>query len=164
LEFYAKDKKMMTSCFSGWNCLMFRIIAGNCLIDLKLLWIFIQCLIMIIAQEWKQTDHRLIILLTKKNSSFILGFLNPLSPSSEKNRRQRLKMSLEAKEAAREKEKFAIQRRRDLETKEQTALAKDKHREKKRLAMKRKREAETEEEKNGRGKKISLRRQDTIRP
>jgi len=40
-------------------------------------------------------------------------------------------MSLEAKEAQREKSKFAIQRRRDLETKEQTALAKDKHREKK---------------------------------
>jgi hypothetical protein len=55
-------------------------------------------------------------------------------------------MSLEAKEAQREKSKFAIQRRRDLETKEQTALAKDKHREKQRLAMKRKREAETEEE------------------
>jgi len=33
LEFYAKDKKMMTSCFSGWNCLMFWIIAGNCLIE-----------------------------------------------------------------------------------------------------------------------------------
>ncbi len=49
-------------------------------------------------------------------------------------------------EEKREKSKFAIQRRHDLETKEQTALAKDKHREKQRLAMKRKREAETEEE------------------
>jgi len=72
--------------------------------------------------------------------------LNPLSPSSEKKRRQRHKISHEAKEAQREKSKFAIKRRRDLETKEQTALAKDKHREKQRPAMKRKREAETAEE------------------
>ena len=56
-------------------------------------------------------------------------------------------MTPEAKEAHREREMFAIRMRRDLETKEQTALAKDKHREKKRLAMKRKWEAETEEEK-----------------
>ena len=40
-------------------------------------------------------------------------------------------MSLEAKEEQREKSKFARQTRRELETKEQTALAKDKHREKK---------------------------------
>ena len=40
LEFYAKDKKMMTSCFSGWNCLMIRIIAGNCLIELFFFRIF----------------------------------------------------------------------------------------------------------------------------
>ena len=39
-------------------------------------------------------------------------------------------MSPEAKEAQREKSKFAMQKRRKLETKEQTALAKDKHREK----------------------------------
>jgi len=37
---YAKDKKMMTSCFSGWNCLMFRIIAGNCLNELNFFRIF----------------------------------------------------------------------------------------------------------------------------
>jgi hypothetical protein len=99
-----------------------------------------------IAREWKQTDHRFIILLTKNISAFILGVLNPLSPSSEKKRRQRHKISHEAKEAQREKSKFAIKRRRDLETKEQTAWAKDKHREKQRPAMKRKREAETAEE------------------
>jgi len=40
-------------------------------------------------------------------------------------------MSLEAKEAQREKSKVAIQMRRELETKEQIVLAKDKHREKK---------------------------------
>jgi len=70
-------------------------------------------------------------------------------------------MSLEAKEAQREKSKFTMQTRRELETKEH----KDKHNEKKRkkrqaesdeqkqnhndkvrLTMKRKREAETEEE------------------
>ncbi len=39
-------------------------------------------------------------------------------------------MSPEAKEAQREKSN-AMQKRRELETKEQTALAKDKHREKK---------------------------------
>ena len=77
------------------------------------------------------TEHRLIMLLTKKYSFIILGFINPRSPSSEKKRRQRLKMSPEAKEAQREKSKFAMQKRRKLETKEQTALAKDKHREKK---------------------------------
>ncbi len=38
-------------------------------------------------------------------------------------------MSPEAKEAQREKSKFAMQKRRELETKEQTAFAKDKHRE-----------------------------------
>ena len=76
----------------------------------------------------------------------------------------KLKMSFDAKEAHREKSKIVMRMRRDLETKEQTALAKNKHREIKRLAMKRKREAETEEENNGRGKKISLRRQDTVRP
>ena len=43
-------------------------------------------------------------------------------------------MSLEAKEAHREKSKYAIQMRRKLETIEQTALAKDKHREKQRLS------------------------------
>jgi hypothetical protein len=31
---------MMTSCFSGWNCLMIRIIAGNCLIELFFFRIF----------------------------------------------------------------------------------------------------------------------------
>ena len=77
------------------------------------------------------TEHRLIMLLTKKYSFIILGFLNPRSPSSEKKRGQRLKMSPEAKEAQREKSKFAMQKRCKLETKEQTALAKDKHREKK---------------------------------
>ena len=77
------------------------------------------------------TEHRLIMLLTKYYSFIILGFMNPRSPSSEKKRRQRLKMSLEAKEAQREKSKFAMQMRRELETKEQTALAKDKHNEKK---------------------------------
>ncbi len=71
------------------------------------------------------------MLLTKKIYSFIiLGFLNPRSPSSERKRRQWLKMSPEAKEAQREKSKFAMQKRRKLETKKQTALAKDKHREK----------------------------------
>ena len=55
-------------------------------------------------------------------------------------------MSLEAKEAQREKSKFAMQRRRKLETKEQTALAKDKHREKKRLKIRKKRQAETDEQ------------------
>ena len=42
LEIYAKDKKMMTSWFFWLELfdLMFRIIAGNCLIDLKLLLIF----------------------------------------------------------------------------------------------------------------------------
>ena len=29
-----------TSCFSGWNCLMFRIIAGNCLNELFFFLIF----------------------------------------------------------------------------------------------------------------------------
>ena len=53
--------------------------------------------------------------------------MNPRSPSSEKKRRQRLKMSLEAKEAQREKSKFTMQTRRELETKEH----KDKHNEKK---------------------------------
>jgi hypothetical protein len=33
-------QKMMTSCFSGWNCLMFRIITGNCLIELFFFRIF----------------------------------------------------------------------------------------------------------------------------
>ena len=55
-------------------------------------------------------------------------------------------MSLEAKEAQREKSKVAMQTRRELETKEQIALAKDKHREKKRLKMRKTRQAETEEE------------------
>ena len=77
------------------------------------------------------TEHRLIMLLTKKYSFIILGFMSPRSASAEKKRRQRLKMSPEAKEARREKSKFAMQKRRKLETKEQTALAKDKHREKK---------------------------------
>ena len=57
-------------------------------------------------------------------------------------------MSLEAKEAQREKSKVAMQTRRELETKEQTALAKDKHREKQRLSKSRKRQAETEEQTN----------------
>ncbi len=39
-------------------------------------------------------------------------------------------MSPEAKEAQREKSKFAMQKRCKLETKEQTALAKEKHRKK----------------------------------
>ena len=39
-NFMPKTKKMMTSCFSGWNCLMFRIIAGNCLIELNFFRIF----------------------------------------------------------------------------------------------------------------------------
>ena len=34
-NFMPKTKKMMTSCFSGWNCLMFWIIAGNRLIELN---------------------------------------------------------------------------------------------------------------------------------
>jgi hypothetical protein len=34
--FQTKTKKMMICCFSGWNCLMFRIIAGNCLIELNI--------------------------------------------------------------------------------------------------------------------------------
>jgi len=55
-------------------------------------------------------------------------------------------MSLEAKEAHREKSKYAIQMRRKLETKEQTALAKDKHREIKRLKMRKTRQAETEKQ------------------
>ena len=49
-------------------------------------------------------------------------------------------MSPETKEAQREKSKFAMQTRRELETKEQTALAKDKHREKKRLKMRKTRD------------------------
>ncbi len=61
-------------------------------------------------------------------------------------RRQWLKTSSEAKEAQREKSKFAMQKRCELETKEQTALAKNKHREKKRLNMRRKRQAETDEQ------------------
>ena len=40
-------------------------------------------------------------------------------------------MSLEANEAQREKSKFVMQTRRELETKEQTTFAKYKHREKK---------------------------------
>jgi hypothetical protein len=55
-------------------------------------------------------------------------------------------MSPEAKEAQREKSKFAMQKRHELETKEQTALAKDKHREKQRLSKTRKCQDETEEE------------------
>jgi len=55
-------------------------------------------------------------------------------------------MSLEAKEAQREKSKFAIRMRRKRETKEQTALAKDKHREIKRLKMRKTRQAETEKQ------------------
>jgi hypothetical protein len=55
-------------------------------------------------------------------------------------------MSPEAKEAQREKSKFAMQKRHRLETKEQTALAKDKHRDKQRLSKTRKCQAETEEE------------------
>jgi hypothetical protein len=55
-------------------------------------------------------------------------------------------MSPEAKEAQREKSKYAMQKRCKLETKAQTALAKDKHREKKRLNMRRKRQAETDEQ------------------
>ena len=107
------QRKLMTSCFSGWNCLMFRIIAGNCLIELNVFSDFLSIAwSWFIAQEWKQTDHRLIILLTKQISFIILGFKNSLSPSSEKKRRQRLKMSLEAKEAQREKSKVAMQTRR----------------------------------------------------
>jgi len=55
-------------------------------------------------------------------------------------------MSLEAKEAHRETSKFAIQMRRKLETKEQTALAKDKHREKQKLKMRKTRQAETDKQ------------------
>jgi hypothetical protein len=51
-------------------------------------------------------------------------------------------MSLKAKEAQREKSKFAMQMRRELETKEQTAL----DREKQRLSKSRKRQAMTEEQ------------------
>ena len=65
-------------------------------------------------------------------------------------------MSLEAKEAQTEKSKFAMQTRRELETKEQTALAKDKHREKKRLNMRKKRQAETEEQTNLHNEKVRL--------
>ena len=65
-------------------------------------------------------------------------------------------MSLEAKEAQREKSKVAMQTRRELETKEQIALAKDKHREKKRLKMRKTRQAETEEEANLRLEKQTL--------
>ena len=65
-------------------------------------------------------------------------------------------MSLEAKEAQREKSKFAIQMRRKLETKQQTALAKDKHREKKRLKMMKTRQAETEEHTNLHNDKVRL--------
>ena len=97
-------QKMMTSCFSGRNCLMFRIIAGTRLIELIFFRIFLSIAwLWFIAQEWKRTDHRLIILLTKQISFNIPGFTYSLSPSSEKKRRQRLKMSLEAKEAQREK-------------------------------------------------------------
>ena len=111
---------------------MFRIFAGNCLNELN----FFSDFLSIIAQEWKRTDRRLIILLTKQISFNIPGFKYSLSPSSEKKRRQRLKMSLEAKEAHREKSTVAMQTRRKLETKEQIALAKDKHREKQRAKVK----------------------------
>ena len=58
-----KTKKMMTSWFFWLELfdLMFRIIAGNCLIDLKLLLIFIQSLIMIYCSRmetnWSQINH-----------------------------------------------------------------------------------------------------------
>ncbi len=104
------------------------------------------------------TEYRFIMLLTKKISFIILGFLNPRSPSSEKKRRQWLEMSPEAKEAQREKSKFAMQKRCKLETKEQSAFAKDKHREKKRLKMRKKRQAETDEQTKLHNEKIRLTR------
>ena len=45
----------------------------------------------------------------------IPGFKYSLSPSSEKKRRQWLKMSLEAKEAQREKSKLAMKRKQEAE-------------------------------------------------
>jgi hypothetical protein len=68
----------------------------------------------------------------------VLGSINPSSPSADKKWRQRLKKSPEAKEAQKEKNKFAMQKRRELETKEQKALTKNKHREKQRLIKKKK--------------------------
>ena len=67
-------------------------------------------------------------------------------------------MSPEAKEAQREKSKFAMQKRCKLETKEQTALAKDKHREKQRLEMRKKRQAETDEQTKLHNEKVRLTR------
>ena len=113
LEIYAKDKK-------NDDKLVFLVGTVWCLGLLQetvwLIWNYfeflIQSLIMIyctrMETNWSQINHS----TNKKKSSFILGSLNPLSPSSEKKRRQRLKMSLEAKEAQREKSKFEIQRRR----------------------------------------------------
>ena len=46
-------------------------------------------------------------------------------------------MSPEAKEAQKEKNKLAMQKRRELETNNQKALIKNKHREKQRLTKKR---------------------------
>jgi hypothetical protein len=63
-------------------------------------------------------------------------------------------MSPEAKEAQREKSKFAIQKRCELETKEQTALAKDKHREKQRLSKRRKKGRERLRRKQSWSRKI----------
>ncbi len=67
-------------------------------------------------------------------------------------------MSPEAKEAQREKSKFAMHKRRKLETKEHPAFAKDKHREKKRLKMRKKRQAETDEQTKLHNEKVRLTR------
>ena len=59
------------------------------------------------------------MLLTKYYSFIILGFMNPRSPSAEKKRRQRLKMSLEAKEAQRDKFKIEKRKKWQAESDEQ---------------------------------------------
>ena len=56
-----KTKKMMTSCFSGWNCLMFRIIAGTCLIDLNFFRIFYPLLDCdLLHKNGNELDHDLL--------------------------------------------------------------------------------------------------------
>ncbi len=65
-------------------------------------------------------------------------------------------MSHEKNEAQRERSKFAMQKRRKLETKEQSALAKDKHKEKQRLSKRRKHQAKTEEETKSNNEKKRL--------
>ncbi len=126
---------------------MFRIIEGNCLIEWILLIKFcIHCLIMIYCTRM-ENDLAQIYDATNKISSFtILGSINPPSPSADKKRMQRLKKSPEAKEAQKEKNQFAMQKRRELETKEQKALTKTKLREKQRLIKKKKWQAETDEQ------------------